>query len=308
MPPTLITCYVNPDLDGLASAFAYAEFLNKQGQQAQAAILGVPHDEAKYVLDRFKINNLPSIINDKDFSQVILVDSSDLIGLEGRVSPDKVIEIIDHRQINEADKFPHTKVQIELVGAAATLIAEKFYQKNIPISQESAILIYSAIISNTLNFRSSTTTVRDREMAQRLQTIINLPTDYWQELFKAKSDLTGSKLAERINGDFAWFILADKRIGIAQLEIMDVEELLKRRQSEIIFILDKIKIDLNLDFIFQNIIDLKNFRNFIITNNHLAKSILEKALDIKFQDNLAVRDQLIMRKQIVPLVKKELES
>jgi manganese-dependent inorganic pyrophosphatase len=188
MKQILITCYVNPDLDGVASAIAYAEFLHKSGKNTLAGIIGEPQDEAKYVFDSFNIS-YPKIINaTDDFDEIILVDSSELNALEGKVSVEKVIEIIDHRKINEVDKFPSAKVQIELVGAAATLIAEKFMKSGVNISKESAILIYSAIISNTLNFKSSVTTNRDIKAAEWLQKIINLPDNYWEELFTAKSD------------------------------------------------------------------------------------------------------------------------
>jgi manganese-dependent inorganic pyrophosphatase len=308
MNPILVTCYVNPDLDGFAGVFAYAEFLNKKGINAQAGIIGEPHDEIKYVLDRFNLPGLKTIANADNFTDVILVDASDLIGLEGKVAPEKVIEIIDHRQINEAEKFPRAKTQVELVGAAATLVAEKFKQENMQISKESAILIYSAIISNTLNFKSSVTTERDKNIAAWLGQFIQAPVDYWQELFRAKSNLTGEKLAERIAGDFAWFILGDKKFGIAQLEIIGAAELIRQRGDEIISILNRLKTDLSLDYVFQNTIELEKLKNYLVTDDDATKTILEKVLPVKFVGMVAVSEQLIMRKQIVPLIKVELDN
>lgn len=308
MKPILVTCYVNPDLDGFAGAVAYAELLNSQGRPAQVGILGTPHDEVKYVLNRFKLSSPQEITNADNYDEVILVDASDLNGLEGRVSPDKVIEIIDHRQVNEVEKFPQAKVQIELVGAAATLIAEKFEQNNIQISEASAILIYSAIISNTINFKSSVTTARDRKIAAWLKKFVQAPEDYWKELFTAKSDLTGKKLAEQIEEEFGWFVLGDKRVGVAQLEIIGAEELIKQRSDEIIAVLNKLKTGFNLDYIFQNTIELEKLKNYLVTDDAPTKNLLEKILDIKFIDSVAVKNTLIMRKQLVPLIKKELTS
>jgi len=308
MKPILVTCYVNPDLDGYAGVFAYAEFLEKKGIDVIAGIIGNPHDEAKYVLKKFDLEAIKIIPNDELFDEVILIDASDINGLEGKVRAEKVIEIIDHRKVNEADKFPKAKAQIELVGAAATLVAEKFKQENISISQGSAILIYSAIISNTLNFQSGTTTERDQEMAQWLKQFIHVSEDYWKELFMAKSDFTGEELTERIKGDFAWFILGDKKLGIAQLEIMEAEKLVNQRRDDIISILEEIKKELGLDFIFLNIIDLEKQKNLIVTNDHPTKDLLERTMNIKFKDTIAVKEQLLMRKQIVPLIKDELEK
>jgi len=162
-------------------------------------LIGKLHEEARYVLDHFGFDYPQTILNAADFAEVILVDASDLNGLEGNVSPEKVIEIIDHRQINEADKFPKAKVQIELVGAAATLIAERFIQSKIEISPKSATLLCSAIISNTLNFKGGVTTDRDKLAVKWLNQFAGLPPDFWKELFSAKSNLVGLKLAERIN-------------------------------------------------------------------------------------------------------------
>lgn len=306
--PILVTCYVNPDLDGVAGAIAYGEFLQKTGKNAVVGIIGEPHNEAKYILDRFGFKYPSMIENADNFDEVILVDASDLNGLEGKISAEKVIEIIDHRKVHEADKFPKAKAQIELVGATATLVAEKFMQNNIDISKESATLVYGAIISNTLNFKGSVTTDRDKEAATWLNKVAKLPEDFWKDLFIAKSDLSGNKLAERIEGDFAWFVMGDKKVGIAQVEMIGAKKLVNERNGEIIQVLEKIKKEMSLDFIFQNTIEFENTKNFFVAQDSGTKKLLEKVLNVQFAGVVAERPNLIMRKQIVPLLKEELEN
>jgi inorganic pyrophosphatase/exopolyphosphatase len=308
MKPTLITCYVNPDLDGVAGAVAYAEYLRKTGKDVVVGVIGEPHDEAKYILDRFNVPYPQSIPNADDFDEVVLVDASDLNGVEGKIAPEKVIEIIDHRKVHEADKFPNAKVQIELVGAAATLVAEKFMHAGMDISKESATLLYGAIISNTLNFKGGVTTDRDREAALWLNQTAQLPEGFWRELFIAKSDLTGPKLAERIEGDFAWFVMGDKKLSIAQIEMIGAKKLIEDRGDEIIAVLQKLKSDMGLDYIFQNTIELEDQMNFFVTDDMTTKELLEKVLGVRFDGIVAERKELIMRKQIVPLLKEELEQ
>ena len=308
MKPILITGYVNPDLDAVAGTIAYCEFLQKTGGNTIVGLIGEPHEEAKYILDRFNFKYPQSIPNADNFNEVILVDASDLIGIEGKIAPEKVIEIIDHRKINEADKFPNAKVQIELVGSASTLIAEKFIQNNIDISQESATLLCGAIISNTLNFKGGITTKRDREAFEFLNKIAQLPDDFWKELFEAKSDLSGDKLKERIEGDIAWFVMGNKKVSIAQIEMIGAKNLIEKRIKEIIDILENTKKEMNLDFIFLNTIELEGCKNFFVANDDDIKSILEKILNIRFNGFVAERPDLIMRKQIVPLLKEELEK
>jgi len=81
MKPILITCYVNPDLDGFASAIAYGEFLKKTGNDVIVGIIGESHVEAKYIQKRFGFEAPQTIPNADDFDEVILVDASDLNGL-----------------------------------------------------------------------------------------------------------------------------------------------------------------------------------------------------------------------------------
>ena len=121
----LVTSYKNPDLDGVACTYAYTEFLYATCKDVLGAISGSPHMEAQFVLDKFNIpslENAEKIIN--AIEQIILVDTSDIKSLSDQIQSHKVIEIIDHRKVNEANKFPNAKIQIDLVGAASTLIAE----------------------------------------------------------------------------------------------------------------------------------------------------------------------------------------
>ncbi len=307
MSKTLVTCYVDPDLDGTAGAVAYAEYLNKNGVNATAGVMGEMHDEAKYIYKRFNFPLPESVKGDTGYDAVVLADASDMKGLEGNIDPVKVVEIIDHRKINEAHLFPNSKVQIEMVGAAATLVAEKFYNTNTEISKMSATLLYGAIVSNTLNFKATLTTERDVQMAKWLKEQVGLDNNFWKELFMAKSDLSGDKLRKRMEGEFANFEIIGKKFGIVQVEIVNVDELVGSRLSEILKFLKDIKIDNKLDFIFQTTIDLENGRNVFIAGDIEAQEVLKSVLGVKFENNIAIKDGLIMRKQIVPLVRDFLE-
>jgi manganese-dependent inorganic pyrophosphatase len=196
--PMIVTAYENPDVDGTACAYAYAEFLNKQGTEALAVVFGVPHREAQFVMKEFKIEGFAK--GEEHLAEkVVLVDASDLRGLSDKLAPNQVIEIIDHRKIHEAEKFPNAKSQIELVGSAATLIAEKFKAASIEPSEEAAALLFSAIVSNTINFQAKVTTDRDQEMAEWLQSFVEIPDDYVHRMFADKSAFT-KNLKETMGG------------------------------------------------------------------------------------------------------------
>jgi inorganic pyrophosphatase/exopolyphosphatase len=304
MNPIVVTSYTEPDLDGFACAVAYAEFLNKTGASAVVRFFGEPHVEAKYLVEKFGLN----IIEDKSVSlaRVALVDASELRDLDKFIKPENVIEIIDHRKVNDAALFKNAKIQIEFVGSAATLIAEKFYEKRIDISTSAATLLYGAIVSNTLNFQVKVTTDRDRRMAEWLNEKLGFAQDFVDDMFRAKSDVAGEKLAERIEADFAWFQLGGKKIGFAQLEIMDAKKVVETREKEILGILSHLQSKDQLDDIFISFIDLGAGCNFFVAESSAMQSVLGDVLGIHFAGNVAPRPGFIMRKEIAPLLKEKL--
>lgn len=308
MSKILTTSYIGPDLDGTACSIAYAEYLNKKGIDSVAGILEEMHDEAKYIFEKFDFTKPLYIENDSSFEEVVLLDASEINGILGKIDPNKVIEIIDHRKLNDVSNFPNAKVQIELVGSAATLVAEKFIKENIDITKESATLLYCAIISNTLNFRASITTDRDKLAFDWLKKYVDLDEDFWKELFIAKSDLSGNKLFDRINNELAVFDIQGKKLSIIQLEIYDSEDLVKNRKQEIISKMKDIKDKYNLDIIFTTIIDLKNVKNIFISYDGESQKILSMIFNLEFKDDYATRQGLILRKQITPLIKEYLEN
>ena len=302
----LVTGYVNPDLDGFACIFAYADFLNKTGQKAIPSVSGQHHEEASHVVKEYGLKFDIKEYNPEDFERIVLTDSSDLDGIDKRIDPKKVVEIIDHRKINMADSFPNAKIQIELIGAAATLIGEKFKKQNINLSKDAATLLYGAIISNTLNFRAKVTTDRDRAMAMYLKEMFDFPDDFTHKMFLSKSDLRGEKLTQTIRGDFANFKSHNfngKKMGIAQIEMIEGRKLAEDRKDEIVSEIKAIIKELDIDIVFLTIIDLEANQNILVAPSKEIEDILSEVLKVKFQNQIAIRPGLIMRKEIVPLIK-----
>lgn len=298
----LVTSYVDPDLDGFACAFSYTEFLNLTGQSAVLGITGDLHEEARFLLQQY---NIPFKLSDLDpakFAKIILVDASDLEGIDPRIEPAKVVEVIDHRQVNQQEAFRNAKIQNEPVGAAATLIAEKFMSAKASMSQNSAVLLYGAIVSNTLNFQANVTTQRDKNAAEWLAVLIQPAPSFASALFQAKSSINIDNLDERMEHDFAQFALGSQ-IGVGQLELIDADRLATELKPEILSKLKQLKQSENLDLIFLSLIDLNHNQNIFITDDKATQELLQSILQIEFADNVAVRPGFIMRKEIMPLIK-----
>lgn len=303
----IVTAYSNPDLDGAACAIAYAELLKKQGIGAQVALFGTPHREAQFVFKTFNIDTpaeAENILNQED--KLILVDASDLRGISNLIDLKQVIEVIDHRKVNQANKFPNAKIQIELVGSCATLIAEKFLKEKVTIAPSSAALLYLAIISNTVNFQANVTTKRDKKICDWLVGQFNLPKNYVHKMFVAKS-VFEKPLKEVFGDDFATFEFHSKQLGIAQLEIVNADEFVYKNKDEIQQVLIKIKEERSLDLIFLSVIDVEKIRNIFVVVDDPSKKLLEQALGVRFENNILRQDGIMMRKTIVPMIKELLE-
>lgn len=298
----LVTGYVDPDLDGVACAMAYADFLTRTGRPAVAGIIGAPHIEAQWVLDMLKIPASLLLDDAHGYDETILVDASDTRGLHEKIPLEKVVEIVDHRKMHEAAKFPRAKLQIEMVGAAATLIAEKFHAAGLKPSAAMATLLYGGIISNTLNFRAQVVTDRDRQMAAWLLEIAKLPDDFIEKMFAAKSDLSGDQLAKTMAGELAWFTFGGKITGVVQLEITSAINLLADRLKDVRAVLDKLRQERQLDTAFVTIIALDEGCNYFVALDATAEEVIKRGLDVVFHDGVARREGFIMRKEISVLL------
>jgi len=301
----LVTAYEGPDLDGSACAYAYAELLNKTGRKATAGIFGKVHREAQFVFDYLKLA-VPKVTSLKEIGEFVLTDASETLGISKKIDKKKVIEIIDHRKSNDADQFENAKVQVELVGSCATLITEKFIQVGIEPSRESAILLYLAIISNTVNFKNSVTDDRDHGAANYLRDLYKIDENLIHQMFLHKSDLSDKTIEELFVEDGYINIHAGKHFTIFQLEIVGVSEFIAQNYDEIILELEKVKSNYPKIFFFLSCIDIEKGENTFVTSDRKAQDFLSKTFAVKFKGNIAKHKGIIMRKEIVPRVKEYL--
>jgi len=282
----IITTYEMPDMDGYACVVAYAEYLTGNGRKVLPIVFGELQPEINFVLDKFTIDRLATHDGPLD-SPVILVDASDTNGLPGQLDLNRVVEIIDHRRSHQAELFPNAKNQIEFVGAAATLVAEKFISSKTDISKTSAVLLYSAIISNTLNFQAAVTTDRDKMAAAWLNKFLELDDDYAWEMFGSKSDLEGSKLRAAMDKTYGHYMNADRKILIVQLEMVGAKALVAKRKDDILRIMKEMTKEHTLDGYFMTISELKDCFNLFITDDLLVQNALISVFGVSFDHDVA---------------------
>ena len=302
MSKILITPKINPDLDGVACAYGYTEFLNSldNGNEYVAGVYGEPQSEAVFLLERFNINNGLIFNPDQNFDKFIIVDASDTKGMPAVIRPEDVIGVIDHRTTHQAGElFPRADIQIELVGAAATLIWEKFINSNITPSFKASVLLFGAIYSNTLNLSSELTVERDLKAVKVLSS--TMPANLISDMFAYKAEQIALNLENTIINDFKVF---NGGLGIAQLESFDLAVIVESRLIEIKDILKNLKKDHSFNHIFLTAADIKNAYNIFVVIDDATQSLLAEKLELVFDDRgVAKNNKLMLRKQILPLLK-----
>lgn len=305
MKTILITPKINPDLDGVACAYVYTKLLNTldKANKYIAGIYGKPQSEARFLLEKFNIKD-GLIFNQKmEFDKFIIVDASDIKGMPEVIRPQDVVEVIDHREIHKAKGlFPSAKIQIEPVGAAATLIFEKIRETGLPINSNDVFLLFGAIFSNTLNFKSDIVSERDLKAIESLKNDygVIIPSNLIDEMFQYKTEYIVNNLEEAMISDFKTF---DGGLGIAQLEGFDLQDVIDNKIGDIKEILKKIKEKLNLEYIFLTAPDVKNEYNLFVVIDEKTKSLLSKSIDLSFNNSgITKNNKLFLRKQLLPLL------
>lgn len=215
--PLAVTAKTNPDLDGVACAVAYVELLQAEGRAAVVVAAGRPDAEARYVLDRLELT-LPGDPTEH-VGGVALVDMSTLPGLPAFVDPAAVVEVIDHRLHGDpTESYPNASIQVEPVGAAATLVYERFEAAGIVPSDHAALLLQAAIHSNTQRLLGAVTTPRDRAAAESLAALHPMPPGFVEAQFQARAAEIVDDLPEAIRRETKTFEHSSGVFQVTQLE------------------------------------------------------------------------------------------
>jgi len=227
-----IVGHKNPDTDSICSAIAYADYLKKLGKKAVAVKTGEINPETKFVLDYFKIK-IPELLASAKGKKLIFLDFNEKTQAPNNIDKAEILEVIDHHKINFEYPEP-IFFQNEPIGSTATIIARKYLNdKKTKMTKKIAGLLLSAILSDTLVFRSPTTTKEDIEIAKKLSKISKIKNlkKFGIEIKTKKATLRGLSAENIIFSDFKLFDFSGKKVGIGQIEVCDPKETRKRKNE-----------------------------------------------------------------------------
>lgn len=309
MAKTLIFGHKNPDTDTITSAIAYAELKSKLGADVEAVRLGEVNGETQYALNYFGIAAPRLVENVADeVKDVILVDHNERQQSANDIDKVRVVEVIDHHRIANFETAGPLYFRAEPVGCTATILNKLYKENGVAIRKEIAGLMLSAIISDSLLFKSPTCTEQDVAAARELAEIAGVDADaYGLDMLKAGADLSDKTIEQLISLDAKEFAMGSYKVEIAQVNAVDTNDVLNR-QAELESALNEIIAAKGLDLFVLVVTDILNNDSIALALGNKAQAV-EKAYNVSLENNKALLKGVVSRKsQIVPVLTETLSA
>ena len=308
---TYIYVHKSPDCDTICSAISLAEYLEKIGYNSKKIIpcrLGELNKEIQYALDQFNVESPLLITNLTGDYEVILVDHnspSQSIDIDNS----KIAGLIDHHALTNLETLSPVKAILNPIGSTCTIIYDLFKLNNIPISNRTAGLLITGIISDTLLLKkSSTTTQEDIDAFNDLTNILQINTShYGYELLLWSTYISDLNETEIINMDTKSYEVNKYPIQISSIKTVNITDVLLRKESfikEIDAFNEKKKKEL---FVLM-IVDILNMDTTLIVRGNYSH-VVETAFGLKLKDNQAILKGASSRKtDVYPPIAKILDD
>ncbi len=222
--------HMNPDTDSIISAIAVADLNNKRGISAKAGAQGEPTPETKFVLEKFGLT-APEVVTDVAGKKMYLVDYSDLAQAPKGIGEAEILGIVDHHKLGDVTTSNPLEIWTWPVGCSCTVIKSMYDFYGVEIPKNIAGGLLCAILSDTVMFKSPTCTEADKKAVEALAKIAGVSDvmALGMEMFKVKSAVEGASMKDLVFRDYKDFDMNGNKVGIGQLEVVDLS------------ILDKVK-------------------------------------------------------------------
>ena len=296
----------SPDTDSTGSPIVWAWYLTEvKGQAAKPVLLGEPNTEAAFMLSRWGFDK-PEIISNVDAgAPVVIVDTNNPAELPASVNDADIRQIIDHHALIGGLK---TKGPIDItvrpLACTATIMVDLMGDDAARMPEAIKGAALTCILSDTLEFRSPTTTEHDRAVAEKLAADlgIDIPS-YAAEMFAAKSDVSSFSDAELLRMDSKEYNVDGKEFRVSVLETTAPQVLLDRKDSLMASMVDVARED-GADQVLLFVIDILNEEATLLVPNDLVKTVAEKSFGASVSGDTVVLPGIMSRKkQIIPNLK-----
>lgn len=303
MANTYIFGHKNPDTDAISSAIIMADFEQLTGNAgAKAYRLGEVGAETQYALDHFNVD-APELLEDNlDGQDVILVDHNEFQQSADTIADATIKHVVDHHRIANFETASPLYYRAEPVGCTATILYKMYKERGFEIKPEIAGLMISAIISDSLLFKSPTFTDEDVNAAKALKDIADVDLDaYGLDMLKAGASTTDKSADVLLDMDAKSFTMGDYVTRIAQVNTVDIDEVLDRKEE-----LEKSMLESSAeekyDLFVLVVTDIINSDSKILVVG-AEKDKVGEAFNVKLEDDMAFLTGVVSRKkQVVPQI------
>jgi manganese-dependent inorganic pyrophosphatase len=303
---TLVFGHKSPDTDSTGSPLIWAWYLSEiKGTPAKAVLLGEPNTEAAFVIEKWGFDK-PEIITEVAAGQdVVIVDTNNPAELPEAINDTNITAIIDHHKlVGGLETKGPIDITIRPLACTATIMFDLMGDDadKMPDNIKGAML--SCILSDTLEFRSPTTTDHDKALATKLAAELNINmATYAAELFEAKSDVSEFSDAELIRMDSKEFTVEGTKFRVSVLETTAPKIVLDRKASLLTSMVDVAAED-GVDHVLLFVVDILNEEATLFIQNDTVKTVAEKSFGATVTGDAVVLPGIMSRKkQIIPNLK-----
>ena len=298
--PALIFGHKNPDTDSICSSIVHAILDKKNGWETKARRIGKVNKETQYVLDYLKMEAPELIEKVEEGQEVILVDHNEFSQSVDGIEKAKIIAVTDHHPIAGFRTSEAIYYTAKPYGCTATILYEEFKRLHHEIEEKEAVLMASAIISDTLLLKSPTTTKQDEIALKELANIAKIDIQkYGLEMLKAGTNLDDFSAKELINIDAKEFEKEGIKFEIAQVNTVSIENVLAR-EKEIKEEIQKNIQEKGLSLFVFAVTDILNSNSEIIALGERTNVIKEAFGKELKEDKIFLEGVVSRKKQILP--------
>ena len=293
----------SPDTDSTGSPIIWAWYLSEiQGIPAQANLLGEPNNEALFMLQHWQLDK-PEIISEvAPGAPVVIVDTNNPAELPDAINQADIRAVIDHHKlVGGLETKAPIDITIRPLACTATIMHDLMGADaaKMPRAVKGAML--SCILSDTLAFRSPTTTDHDRALAEALAEELSVDlSEYAAQMFAAKSDVSAFSDVELLRMDSKSFPVGDQTFRVSVLETTAPHVVLARKAA-LMAAMGPVALEDNVDQVLLFVVDILAKEATLLVPNEAVKSIAEKSFDVCVDgDSVVLPGVMSRKKQIVP--------
>lgn len=303
---TLVFGHKSPDTDSTGSPLIWAWYLNEvKGVDAKPVLLGEPNTEAAFVIEKWGFEK-PEIISGVEAGQsVVIVDTNNPAELPDAIDDADITAIIDHHKlVGGLETKGPIDITIRPLACTATIMHDLMGDDAAKMPDNIKGAMLSCILSDTLEFRSPTTTDVDKALAEKLAAELNIDLGgYASEMFEAKSDISAFSDAELIRMDSKEYAVDGTKFRVSVLETTAPKLVLDRKDS-LMASFETVAAEDGVDQVLLFVVDILNEEATLFVPNDLVKGVAEKSFDATVDGDTVVLPGVMSRKkQIIPNLK-----